>query len=143
MENGNLHGGFGMQRIACAILLASGAIGLGGCPKANQDFEAGRKAEALNDYDTALVHFEKALKAQPGNSEFRLRAIQARMQDAQFHVEQGEKALKTGDLQMALAEFQRAQAVDASNSAADQGVKQAMDAIAARTAPQSARDEVS
>src|SRR5215831_10013299 len=135
MENGDLRGGNRMQRIACAILLAAAAAGLAGCPKSSHDFDEGRKAETLNDYDTALVHFEHALKDQPGNSEYRLRAIQARMQDAQFHVEQGRKALNAGDLQMALAEFQRAQAVDASNSAADQGVKQAMDAIAARSSP--------
>ncbi len=31
-------------------------------------------------------------------------------EDGQFHLEQGEKPLKKGDLQMALAEFEKAQA---------------------------------
>jgi general secretion pathway protein D len=109
---------------------------LGGCPKhSNQDFEAGRKAETLDDYDTALVHYERALRDQPANAEYKLRTIHMRMEDAQYHVEQGDKALKAGDLQTALAQFQRAQNVDPSNEAASQGLKKTMDAIAARSAP--------
>ena len=99
------------------------AILLGGCPKTNQDFEAGRKAEAVDDYDTALVHYERALRAQPTNSEYKLRTLHLRMTDAQFHVEKGQKALTAGDLQTALTEFQRAQNVDGSNEAAGQGLK--------------------
>ena len=124
-----------MQRIKCAFTLVFAAILLGGCPKANQDFEAGRKAEAISDYDTALVHYERALRDQPSNAEFRLRTLHMRMADSQLHVEQGEKALNAGDLQTALAEFQRAQNVDGSNEAASQGLKKTMDAIAAKNNP--------
>ena len=115
--------------------MACAAVLLAGCPKANSDFAAAKKAELLSDYDTALVHYERALRDQPNNPEFRLHTIQMRMQDSQYHEEQGEKALKAGNLQMALAEFQRAQAVDPSNQAADQGVKKTMEQIAAKNAP--------
>jgi general secretion pathway protein D len=125
-----------LRRITCAFTLALAAVVLAGCPKnSNQDFEAGRKAEAIDDYDTALVHYERALRDEPTNPEYKLRAVHMRMSDAQYHVEQGQKALNNGDLQTAVAEFQRAQNVDPSNEAAGQGLKKAMDAIAAKNAP--------
>lgn len=128
-----------MRRTTCALTLAFAAIVLAGCPQSsNQDFEAGRKAEALDDYDTALVHYDRALRDQPMNAEYKLRTIHMRMVDAQYHVEQGQKALKAGDLQTALSEFQRAQNVDPSNEAAGQGLKKAMDQIGAAGAPPTA-----
>lgn len=127
-----------MRRITWAFALAFAAIVLAGCPKnSNNDFEAGRKAEALDDYDTALVHYENALRDQPTNAEYKLRALRMRMMDAQYHVEQGEKAFQGGDLQTALSEFQRAQNVDPSNEAANQGLKKTVTAIAAKNAPPS------
>ncbi len=101
-------------------------IFLAGCPKANQDFQAGRKAEALQDYDTALVHYERPFAADPTNAEYKLRATKMRMEAGQFHLESGEKALDKGDLQLALAEFEKAQAIDPSNAAADQEIKKTM-----------------
>jgi general secretion pathway protein D len=127
-----------LRRLTCGFVLAFAAILLGGCPKTNQDFDAGRKAEALDDYDTALVHYERALRAQPTNSEYKLRTLHMRMEDAQFHVEKGQKALIAGDLQTALTEFQRAQNVDASNEAAAQGLKKTLDAIGSKNAPSTA-----
>ena len=99
-----------MRRPIYLTLLAFTALLLAGCPKGNQDYDAARKAEALQDYDTALVHYERALRAEPTNAEYKLRATRMRFEAGQFHVEQGRKAVKRGDLQMALAEFQKAQA---------------------------------
>ncbi|MGC2330887.1 MAG: hypothetical protein WA581_05505 [Candidatus Acidiferrales bacterium] len=110
------------------------ALLLAGCPKGNQDYDAGRKAEAIEDYDTALVHYERALRTDPTNAEYKLREVHMRFEDGQYHLDQGEKALKKGDLQLALGEFQKAQAIDPSNAAADQEVKRTMDLIAAKNA---------
>jgi general secretion pathway protein D len=60
--------------------------------------------------------------------------MHTRFAAGQFHLEQGEKALKTGDLQLALAEFQKAIAIDPSNGAADQELKKTMDLLAAKNA---------
>src|SRR5579871_3159018 len=116
-----------------ALVLLTGVF-LAGCPKSNQDFDAGRKAETLQDYDTALVHYERALRADPTNSEYKLRAMRMRFQDGQYHVEQGQKAFDKGDLQLALAEFQKAQSIDPASAAADQGVRKTMQAITAKAA---------
>ena len=112
--------------------MLSAAVLLAGCPKGNTDYTEGRKAETLQDYDTALVHYDKALRSDPGNAEYKLRAMHVRFEDAQFHLEQGQKALQKGDLQLALTEFQKSQALDPSNAAADQQVKKTMELIAAK-----------
>ncbi|MGD0965329.1 MAG: cohesin domain-containing protein [Candidatus Acidiferrales bacterium] len=123
-----------LDRKVYLSILVCAVISLAGCPKSNQDFQQGRKAEALQDYDTALDHYEKALHADPTNAEYKLSATKMRMEAGQFHVESGEKALNKGDLQMALAEFEKAQAIDPSNAAADQEIQKTMGLIAAKTA---------
>lgn len=115
-------------------LVALTAILLAGCPKANQDFEAGRKAEMLQDYDTALVDYERALRANPSNVEYKLRADKMHYQDGQFHLEQGVKLLNQGNLDLALVQFQRAQAIDPSNPGVDQQIKKVMQLLAAKNA---------
>ena len=123
-----------LHRSAFFPLLAFAVILLVGCPKANTDYSDGRKAETLQDYDTALVHYDSALRAEPGNAEYKLRAMHARYAAGQFHLEQGQKALQKGDLQLALTEFQKAQALDPSNTAADQQVKHTLELLSAKTA---------
>lgn len=122
-----------MRRPTCVAVLVFAAL-LAGCPKGNSDYDAGRKAEAIQDYDTALVHYEQALRSDPTNAEYKLREVNARFAAGQFHVEQGEKALKQGDLQLALGEFQKARSIDPSNEAADQELKRTMDLLAAKSA---------
>lgn len=132
-------GGPGLRRSIYVSLLAIATLFLAGCPKGNQDYEAGRKAESLQDYDTSLVHYERAVRAEPNNAEFKLRAIRMRFEAGQFHVEQGRKAEQRGDLQMALAEFQKGQAIDPSSTIADQEIKRTMDKLAAQQAAQGSR----
>jgi general secretion pathway protein D len=60
--------------------------------------------------------------------------MHTRFAAGQFHLEQGEKALKTEDLQLALAEFQKAATLDPSNEAAGQQLKKTMDLLAAKNA---------
>jgi general secretion pathway protein D len=105
-----------------------------GCPKSNSDFQTGKKAEAVQDYDTALVYYERALRAEPTNAEYKLRDTQMRFEDGQFHIRQGRAAEQKGDLQRALTEFEKAQAVDPSSSIADQEIKRTLEKIAAQNA---------
>jgi general secretion pathway protein D len=128
-----------LRRTAYLSAFAILSIFLAGCPKANQDFEAGRKAEDLQDYDTALVHYERALRTNPSNAEYKLRATKMRFEDGQFHVEQGEKALNKGDLQLALAEFEKAQAIDPSSDAANQEIQKTMGLIAEKSSADSSK----
>jgi len=119
-----------LRRLGYLPFLLVTAVILAGCPQGNQEYTAGRKAESLQDYDTALVHYERAIRETPNSAEYKLRAQQMRFQSGTYHVEQGERALKKGDTQLALGEFQKAQLIDPSNSAADQGVKRTVELIA-------------
>jgi general secretion pathway protein D len=123
-----------LRRVAYLPILTLAAVFLIGCPKANEDYQAGKKAEALQDYDTALVDYDRAMRADPNNAEYKLRATHTRFEAGQFHLEQGEKAFQKGDLQAALGEFQKAQAIDPSNMAADQEIRRTVELLQAKAA---------
>jgi len=114
--------------------LVCGALLLAGCPKGNQEFKAGRQAEALQDYDTALIHYERALKADPLNTEFKLKATRLRFEAGQYHIRQGQKLREKGELQLGLMEFEKARAIDPSSAIADQEARRTLEMIAARRA---------
>jgi general secretion pathway protein D len=118
----------GLAMLACTMLWFSG------CNNGNQDFNEGKKAEAIHDYDTAVVHYERALKAEPSNTEYQLKVDRMRFESGQYHVDQGHKLVNKGDLQMALAEFQKAMMIDPSSPIAQQETKNTLDAIAAKDA---------
>lgn len=121
-----------LRRSGILSLLVTIALLMTGCPKGNTDYDAGKKANAVQDYDTALVDFDRALRTDPTNPEYKLRATQARFDASQGHLNRGEAALRSGDLQLALAEFQKSQSLDPSNSAADQQVKRTLEMLAAQ-----------
>jgi general secretion pathway protein D len=115
----------GLALIAVAVLLA-------GCSKGNQQFKAGTKAESLNDYDTALENYNKALRADPNNTEFKLKAARARFEASQWHVDQGRRLRAQSNLELALGEFRKAVMIDPSSAVAAQEVQATMDLLAAK-----------
>ncbi|HXW57483.1 MAG TPA: cohesin domain-containing protein [Candidatus Cybelea sp.] len=116
------------RKVSLPVVLLAGIV-LAGCPKNNNDFDAGRKAEAVQDYDTALVDYERALRQDPSNAEYKLRAMRMHEMDGQFHLQQGEKLLKEGNLEMAMAEFEKARGVDPSNMAVQQEIAKVMEMV--------------
>ncbi|MGH9791594.1 MAG: type II and III secretion system protein, partial [Candidatus Acidiferrales bacterium] len=123
------------RRIWAASLTLCVALLLAGCGKGKSEFNAGKKAEVLEDFDTALVHYERALKEDPLNAEYRLKATRVRFEAGQAHVEKGQKLRADGDLQMALAEFQKAAAIDPASAVAAQELRATIDLIAEAAAP--------
>src|SRR5579864_1030104 len=119
-------------RNVCGVVLMSAAVLLTGCPKASQENNAGNKADALKDYDTALDYYNKALQASPNNTEYKLKAARARFEAGQWHVDQGRRFRDQANLELALAEFRKAQMVDPSSAVAQQELKATMDAINAK-----------
>src|SRR5579863_2509762 len=119
-------------RNLCGFALISGVVLLAGCPRASQEKNAGEKAEALKDYDTALDYYNKALQTNPNNTEYKLKAARARFEAAQWHVDQGHRLRDQGNLELALAEFRKAQMIDPSSAVAQQEVKTTMDLINAK-----------
>jgi general secretion pathway protein D len=119
-------------RSLCGIGLLFAAVLLTGCPKGSQDTNAGGRAESLHDYDTALDYYNKALQTSPNNTEYKLKAARARFEAAQWHVDQGRRIREQGSLELALAEFRKAQMIDPSSAVASQEVKATMDLINAK-----------
>ncbi len=116
-------------------LLVLTALFVTGCPKGGGEFKAGKKAEQLQDYDTALVHYERALKADPTNVEYRLKATRMRFEAGQYHVRLGHQARERGELRLALAEYQKALAIDPSSAIARQEVARTLEMIRERDEP--------
>src|SRR6202046_4054651 len=112
------------------ILCAGVGILAAGCPKGKPDYQQGRKAENLQDYDAAYDFYQKALKEQPENAEYQIKFNQARFEAGAFHIKQGVKLREQGNLPAALGEFQRAAAMDPSSSMADQEIRKTSDMIA-------------
>ncbi|MCU1341550.1 MAG: type and secretion system protein [Candidatus Acidoferrum typicum] len=115
----------GLVLIVVAVLVA-------GCSKGNQQYKAGTKAESLNDYDTALENYNKALRAEPNNTEFKLKAARARFEASTWHVDQGRRLREQSNLELALGEFRKAQMIDPSSAVAAQEVKATMELLAAK-----------
>jgi general secretion pathway protein D len=101
-----------------------------GCPKGNTQFNQGRKAETLQDYDAALAFYQKALAADPYNANYKIKLNQIRFEAGELHVKQGLALRKKGDLQGAAGEFQRAQAIDPSSPIAEQELRKTVEMIA-------------
>src|ERR1700720_1663204 len=116
-------------RKLCGLGLMSATLLLMGCPKGRQENNAGAKAESLKDYDTALDYYNKALQTAPNNTEYKLKAARARFEAAQWHVDQGRRFRDQANLEIALAEFRKAQMIDPSSAVAQQEVRVTTDAI--------------
>jgi len=119
-----------MRRWCNLIVIVGLGLAAAGCPKGQKEYNQGRKAETVADYDAALTYYQQALKADPQNANFRAKLNQTRFEAGEAHVKKGMELRKKGDLQGAASEFQRAQTVDPSSPIAEQELRQTMEAIA-------------
>jgi len=103
-----------------------------GCPKGKPDYQQGRRAENLQDYDAAYDFYQKALKTDPENAEYQIKFNQARFEAAAYHVKNGLKLRERGDLQSAAGEFQRAAVIDPSSPIAEQELRKTAEMIGER-----------
>ncbi|MFN2444314.1 MAG: secretin N-terminal domain-containing protein, partial [Vicinamibacterales bacterium] len=67
-----------------------------------------REAEAQQDYDRAVVEYNKLLKANPNDRNVRASLAQAKLRAAQDHFSRGRRLAAVGKLEAALIEFQLA-----------------------------------
>jgi general secretion pathway protein D len=120
-----------VRRLLVACFVVFPVVLTAGCAsQRSQQYNAAQKEEAAGDYDSAVVAYDAALKRDPLNAEYKLRDIRVHFEAAQFHVERGEKAMNKGQLELALAEFQKAEALDASSTIATQDAQKAMELLA-------------
>ena len=89
---------------------------------ANTDYTQGQRAEAREDYDTALADYQKAFQKSPKDLRFRTAIDRVRVTASSVHMTKGRKLLQGGDLTGALSEFLHASEIDPGNEAAQQGI---------------------
>jgi general secretion pathway protein D len=85
-------------------------------------FKRGEKAEAREDYDTALDDYQKATAKAPKDITYRTAFFRVRISASAMHLTKGRKLLQAGDEQGALTEFLHAAEIDPSNEAAQQEI---------------------
>jgi general secretion pathway protein D len=119
-----------MRRWGSLFLCVGFGLLVAGCPKGQPDFNQGKKAETIQDYDAAFVFYQKAAKADPYNSTYKIKLNRIRFEASELHVKLGVELRKKGDLQGAASEFQRAQAIDPSSPVADQELRKTIEMIA-------------
>src|SRR5258708_39310869 len=100
-----------MRRWGGLILCVAFGLLAAGCPKGQPDFNQGKKAETLQDYDAAFVFYQKAAKSAPYNASYKIRLNRIRFEASEQHVKHGVELRKQGDLQGAAAEFQQLNAM--------------------------------
>lgn len=106
-----------------------------GCGGGSVAFREGRKAELHKDYDSALVHYEKAVQSEPDNPQYLVREKLVRTQASLYHLKQGRRLMSANRPDDAVGEFHKAVSIDPSNEAAGQEFSRllAVQAAAKRT----------
>ena len=119
-----------MRRWGTLFLCVGFGLLAAGCPKGQPDYNQGKRAETIQDYDAAFVYYQKAVKANPYNASYKIKLNRIRFEASELHVKRGVELRKQGDLQGAAGEFQRAQAMDPSSPVADQELRNTVEMIA-------------
>ena len=118
-----------MRRLTIMVLCLGAGVWCAGCPKGNQNYKAAERAENLQDYDSALEYYQKAVAAEPQNAGYRIKLDQIRFEAGEYHIKKGQALREKGDLQAAAGEFQRAATLDPSSSIAIQEFRSTVDQI--------------
>ena len=118
--------------LLCLLLLLSLCAEPALAGKGKKYFQEGRKAEQRNDFDTALVLYERAVHEKPGDVQYLLAARRLRFLAAMTHVDRGHKLRDSGKLAEALKEFERAFAIDPSSTIADQELRHTLKMLEAQ-----------
>jgi general secretion pathway protein D len=119
-----------MRRWRSLFLCVGFGLLAAGCPKGQPDYNQGKKAETVQDYDAAFAFYQKAIKADPYNANYKIKLNRVRFEASELHVKHGVELRKQGDLQGAAGEFQRAQAMDPSSPVAEQELRKTVEMIA-------------
>jgi general secretion pathway protein D len=91
--------------------------------KASSLYEKGKDAEARQEYEAAFEAYLQAWQLKPKQMHYRSAAARTRFEAAAAHVHTGQKLRDAGKFEEALAEFQRAAAIDPSSFIAEQEIR--------------------
>jgi general secretion pathway protein D len=97
--------------------------------KGDKFMNQARDAEARKDYELALELYNQAVSQDPQDPAYQLGARRTRFQAAQMHVENGIRLRRDGQLDQAMAEFQKAFNIDPGSAIALQEMQHTKEAI--------------
>src|SRR5581483_1460413 len=124
-----------------ALVMISTAIA---ADKSKNLFNKGRDAEARQNYEQAYDFYKQAYDLKPTNLAYRASFERLRFLAAASHVHRGQLLREAGQLDAALAEFQKAAEIDASSAIAKQELQHTQHMIdAAKAAPSKSSNEPS
>jgi general secretion pathway protein D len=87
-------------------------------------YKRGQAAESRQDYDAAYIDYQNAVKGAPNDLHYKALLDHMRFLAAVGHVDSGRVLRQSGDLDNALAQFNRALQIDPSNQTAQQEIDQ-------------------
>jgi len=99
--------------------------------KGDKLFAQGRIADNQKAFDVALGYYEQALAEDPTDVAYQLAVKRTRFQAGQGHVDEGRRLREEGKLEEALAEFEKAYAIDPSSVVAAQELRRTVEMIRA------------
>lgn len=115
-----------LMRPATVLLLAVLATLAIAADSAKKLFEKGQDAEARQNYEAAWDFFRQAYNQRPKDLRYRAAFERARFEAAAQIVHQGQKLREQGNLQDAVAQFQKALEIDPSLFIAQQELKRTL-----------------
>jgi general secretion pathway protein D len=114
----------------CLMLMAIVSSGAA-ADKAKNLYKQGREAEARENYEQAYDFYKKAYDLKPDNLAYRTSFERLRFLAGASHVHRGQLLRDAGQLDAALAEFQKASEIDASSAIAKQELQRTQQMIEA------------
>jgi general secretion pathway protein D len=120
-----------MAAILCVVALLAPPVD-GRTRKGEKLLKDGMKAEATQDYDSALTYYEQALEEDAREPAYLLATQRVRGRAAAQHITEGRKLVEQQKLNEALVQFQKALLVDPSSPVALQLVGQTSEMVKER-----------
>jgi general secretion pathway protein D len=128
---------FGLKRLAiwALVFVCLASTGDARTKKGDKFLKDGQQAEIRKQWEAALDLYEKALLEDPADAGYMLATRRVRFQAGMGRVDAGQKLRSQGQLAAALAEFQKAYAIDPSSSIAEQEIKRTKEMIDREASP--------
>jgi general secretion pathway protein D len=102
------------RRSGALIVLLVAAMMLTACA-AERAFRRGEESSRLGDWDSAVVHYRRAVQENPGKPEYKIRLERAMQNASRDHLTRARELEEADQLDAALREYRRALEYDSSN----------------------------
>ncbi|MGA8149414.1 MAG: cohesin domain-containing protein [Terriglobales bacterium] len=125
-----------IRPVAVVLMVAAGILGAIAADSSKSLYNKGRDAEARQNYEQAYDFYKQAFDQKPANLAYRASFERLRFLAGASHVHRGQLLRDAGQLDPALAEFQKAAEIDPSSAIAKQELQRTQQMIdAAKAAP--------